>query len=104
MTERNDNPVRTVLTGFIIAAHTHQTEQMMLVLSRRKHESILIGHDQEIIVTVTGVRRNGTEVQIGIDAPSHVPILRTELYSEWKQGQDNGGQSTEPGAEGGSDD
>lgn len=47
----------------------------MLVLTRRIGESIKIGDD--ITLTVTDV--NGSQVKLGIAAPSDVPILRQEL-------------------------
>jgi carbon storage regulator len=47
----------------------------MLVVSRKKSESILIGDDIEIIVTDIGAER----VKIGIKAPKGVTILRREL-------------------------
>jgi carbon storage regulator len=48
----------------------------MLVLSRRPHESIVIGHD--IVVTVLDVRRD--QVRIGIEAPKDVEVHRQEVY------------------------
>jgi carbon storage regulator len=51
----------------------------MLVLTRRKDESIVIGG--EVVVTVLGVDKNGA-VRIGIDAPADVKILRRELIDE----------------------
>lgn len=50
----------------------------MLVLSRKTLESIQIG--QDITVTVLSVGR-GT-IRLGIDAPSEVSILRSELVLE----------------------
>ena len=47
----------------------------MLVLSRKKSESIRIG--DEIRIKVIDVR--GKTVRIGIEAPDHVSILRAEL-------------------------
>jgi carbon storage regulator len=47
----------------------------MLIVSRKKSESILIGDDIEVIVTEVGAER----VKIGIKAPKGVPILRKEL-------------------------
>ena len=47
----------------------------MLVLRRRKSESILI--DGRITVTLLEI--NGNRVQIGIEAPREIPIVRTEL-------------------------
>ncbi len=48
----------------------------MLVLSRRKDESIIVGNDIEIMVV--GIRRN--EIQLGINAPRSVPVFRKEVY------------------------
>ena len=48
----------------------------MLVLSRRKDESIRIGDDIEI--TVVEVR--GEVVKIGISAPKHISVYRQEVY------------------------
>ncbi|RIK84011.1 MAG: hypothetical protein DCC68_02335 [Planctomycetota bacterium] len=47
----------------------------MLVLSRKKAEQIQIGDN----ITITVLRVKGSAVQIGVDAPSHVKILRSEL-------------------------
>ncbi len=52
----------------------------MLVVSRKKSESILIGDDIEIIVTDIGAER----VKIGIKAPKGVTILRRELLETKK--------------------
>ena len=48
----------------------------MLVLSRKKNESIVIADN--IIVTVVDVR--GDKVRLGIDAPREVPIHRREIH------------------------
>ena len=50
----------------------------MLVLSRQKDESIMIGDG--IRITIVDVR--GDKVRIGIDAPKDVKVFRTELYEE----------------------
>ena len=47
----------------------------MLVLSRRKNETIHIGDD--ITITVTEIR--GDKVRLGIDAPKDVPIVRDDV-------------------------
>ncbi|KJS19052.1 MAG: hypothetical protein VR72_20125 [Clostridiaceae bacterium BRH_c20a] len=49
----------------------------MLVLSRGKDESIVIGDN--IKITVIDVRPDGT-VRLGIDAPKDVEIHREEVY------------------------
>jgi carbon storage regulator len=47
----------------------------MLVLSRKKHESIVIGED--IQITVVEIR--GDKVRLGITAPRAVNVRRSEL-------------------------
>jgi len=47
----------------------------MLVLSRKKGESIWIGDDIEIIISEV----KGDQVKIGIRAPKHIDIVRGEL-------------------------
>ncbi len=48
----------------------------MLVLSRQRDESIIIGDD--IQITIVDIR--GDKVRIGITAPPHVPVHRREIY------------------------
>jgi carbon storage regulator len=48
----------------------------MLVLSRKKNESIVINND--VIVTVVEIR--GDKVRLGIVAPKDVPVHREEVY------------------------
>ena len=48
----------------------------MLVLSRQKDESIMIGDDVEI--TIVDVR--GNKVRLGITAPKSIPVHRREVY------------------------
>lgn len=50
----------------------------MLVLSRKKNESIRIGHD--IKVFVVDVR--GDKVRLGFEAPQSVPVHRQEVYEQ----------------------
>lgn len=53
----------------------------MLILTRQAGESIMIGDGIKVIVL--GVDRRG--VRIGIEAPSDVRILRTEIVREVEQ-------------------
>lgn len=50
----------------------------MLVLSRKKNESIMIGDDIEIIITDLSEEK----VKIGIKAPKNLRIFRKELIEE----------------------
>lgn len=50
----------------------------MLVLSRKKGQSIMIGHDIEISI----VDIQGDQIRLGIDAPRHVTIHRKEVFEE----------------------
>lgn len=51
----------------------------MLVLSRQRDESIIIGdHDCKIVVTVVSVQ--GEKVRLGIEAPRDIPVHRSEVY------------------------
>jgi carbon storage regulator len=50
----------------------------MLVLTRKLGESFIIGDDIEVVV----LRIEGSEVKIGISAPRHVKIYRTEIYKK----------------------
>jgi carbon storage regulator len=48
----------------------------MLVLSRKKNESIVINND----ITVTVVEIRGDKVRLGIVAPKEIPVHRQEVF------------------------
>ncbi len=48
----------------------------MLVLSRQRDETIMIGDDIEI--TIVDIR--GDKVRLGITAPTEIPVHRKEVY------------------------
>lgn len=48
----------------------------MLVLSRKKNESIVI--DNDVVITIVEIR--GDKVRLGIVAPKDVPVHRQEVY------------------------
>ena len=51
----------------------------MLVLSRKKYESIIIGHGSEqIVISVVEIRDD--KVRIGITAPTRIPVHRKEVH------------------------
>jgi carbon storage regulator len=55
----------------------------MLVLARKKNESIIIRDD--IVVTVVEVR--GDTVRLGIEAPREVTVHRREVYDKIKENE-----------------
>jgi len=48
----------------------------MLVLSRKKNESIVINDD----ITIVVVEIRGDKVRLGIEAPKEVPVHRQEVF------------------------
>jgi len=50
----------------------------MLVLTRKKNESIMINDDVEITV----IEVQNDQVRLGIRAPKNVPVYRKEVYLE----------------------
>ena len=48
----------------------------MLVLSRKKNESIIINNN----ITVMVVEIRGDKVRLGIEAPTEVPVHRQEVF------------------------
>lgn len=53
----------------------------MLVLSRQRDETIMIGDEVEI--TVVDIR--GDKVRLGITAPRHIQVHRKEVYDAIKR-------------------
>jgi carbon storage regulator len=53
----------------------------MLVLSRKKNESIVINNE----ITVVVVEIRGDKVRLGIEAPKEVPVHRREVYEAIKR-------------------
>lgn len=50
----------------------------MLVLTRRKNESILIGTNIEVKILAI----EGDQIKLGVAAPSDIDIYRKELYED----------------------
>jgi carbon storage regulator len=56
----------------------------MLVLSRKKNESIVINNN----ITIVVVEIRGDKVRLGVEAPKEVPVHRQEVYEAIKRGDD----------------
>lgn len=52
--------------------------KLVLVLTRKIKQSIMIGDDIEITV----LSNDGAKVRLGIQAPSTIPVHRVEIYDE----------------------
>ena len=50
----------------------------MLVLTRKVHQSIIIGDDIEIVV----LEVRGEQVRLGINAPRNIAVHRQEIYEQ----------------------
>lgn len=56
----------------------------MLVLSRKKNESIVI--DDDITIVVVEIR--GDKVRLGVEAPKEVPVHRREVYDAIRRNEE----------------
>jgi carbon storage regulator len=50
----------------------------MLILTRRLGETLVIGNDGEIKVTILGIK--GNQIRIGIEASDKISVHRQEVY------------------------
>ena len=55
----------------------------MLVLSRKKNESIVINND----ITIVVVEIRGDKVRLGVEAPKEVPVHRREVYESIRRNE-----------------
>jgi carbon storage regulator len=60
----------------------------MLVLSRQRDESIMIG--DKVVVTIVDIR--GDKVRLGIEAPEEIPVHRQEVYEAIRRENRRAGQ------------
>lgn len=60
----------------------------MLVLSRQRDESIVIGDN--VVITIVDIR--GDKVRLGIEAPGEVPVHRREVFEAIQRENRTSGQ------------
>ncbi len=70
----------------------------MLVLSRKKNESIVINND----ITIVVVEIRGDKVRLGVEAPKEVPVHRREVYDAIRRNEavDGDKAATQPDVNG----
>lgn len=66
----------------------------MLVLTRKKKQSLMLGDDIEVQV----LEVNGEQVRLGIQAPASLRILRRELFTDVREGNVEAAIKTTPKA------
>ncbi|MBU4204683.1 carbon storage regulator CsrA [Patescibacteria group bacterium] len=64
----------------------------MLVLSRQRDQTIMIGDDIEI--TIVDIR--GEKVRLGINCPPHIPVHRKEVWEAIKREKQATAQQSQP--------
>ena len=62
----------------------------MLVLSRKKNESIVINDD----ITIVVVEIRGDKVRLGVEAPKEVPVHRREVFDAIHRNEPVGGEAS----------
>lgn len=70
--------IRKNIIGWQRSNSVGQQGDIMLILTRKVGESLVIGDDVSIIVL--GVK--GNQVRIGVDAPKSVSVHREEIYNK----------------------
>ncbi len=66
----------------------------MLVLSRKKNESIVINDD----ITIVVVEIRGDKVRLGVEAPKEVPVHRREVFDAIRRNESASGKPNEASA------
>jgi len=67
----------------------------MLVLSRKKNESIVINDD----ITIVVVEIRGDKVRLGIEAPKEVPVHRREVFDAIRRNETPDSKEATPKAD-----
>ena len=64
----------------------------MLVLSRKKNESIVINND----ITIVVVDIRGDKVRLGVEAPKEIPVHRREVYDAIQNNEQSAKKGAQP--------
>ena len=64
----------------------------MLVLSRKKNESIVINND----ITIVVVDIRGDKLRLGVEAPKEIPVHRREVYDAIQNNEQSVKKGTQP--------
>jgi carbon storage regulator len=59
--------------------------KIMLILSRKLGEAIVVGEMAEVKIMIVGV--NGNQVRLGIEADKNIPVHRLEIFEKIQQGE-----------------
>lgn len=66
----------------------------MLVLERKRDESVDIYHGNRLVMTVTVTRVAGSKkVKLGFKGPKEYVVLRKDIKKEFKQGEQDGSET-----------
>jgi carbon storage regulator len=90
---RNHAPWARLAAERFFGITSRERNAVMLVLSRKKNESIVINND----ITIVVVEFRGDKVRLGVEAPKEVPVHRREVYDAIKRNEaaQNGSAATE---------
>jgi carbon storage regulator len=75
---------------FVVKSTFLMEESVMLVLSRKKNESIVLGEgENQIVLSVIEIR--GDKVRLGIQANPKIPVHRKEIYEQIQKEKEKDG-------------
>ena len=58
----------------------------MLVLSRRRHETVVVGGGPDPMLKVTVLEISGSRVRLGFDCDREIPVRRLEIWQPLIEG------------------
>jgi carbon storage regulator len=72
----------------------------MLVLSRKSHESVVVGHSRrfEQLLKVTVLEIKNDRVRLGFEAPAETPVHRAEVWERIRANGQSGSAQEDPAA------